>query len=151
LLPPKGVPGSPIQLGVFDDGRAPDDTVFDFLVQTSGIYPFQLIYFEIQGGASCELYSVNLNLATNQLVLVNDPAEATAIKSYRVLRPRITRIVKSGTNANIDWAYGTPPFQLQSATNLNNLVWADVGVTTSNRTTSVAIQPGAAFFRVYGK
>ena len=121
-------------------------------MQKSGVYPFQLIYFESTGGAECELYSVNLaNLVTNQLTLINDPTDGNAVKSYRVLRPHITRIVKSGTNANIDWAYGAPPFQLQIATNLSSLSWSDVGLSTSNRTTSVAIQPGAAFFRVYGK
>ena len=151
-LPPQGTPGSAIQLAVYDDGRAPDDTLCDFLVQSSGVYPFQLIYFESTGGAECEFYSVNLsNLVTNQLTLINDPADSSAIKSYRVLRPHITRIVKSGTNANIDWAYGTPPFQLQSATNLNSLTWSDTGSSTTNRTTTVPIQPGMSFFRVYGK
>jgi hypothetical protein len=150
VLPPQGVPGSTIQLGFFDNGRSASDTLFDFLVQTSGVYPFQLIYFESTGSASCELFSVT-NLVTGGKVLINDPAEANAIKSYRVLKPRITNIVRSGPNAVINWAYGTPPFQVQMVTNLNNLVWTDSGLATSNRTANVPVQSGTGFIRVYGK
>ena len=149
VMPPQGVPGSPIQLAIFDNGRAADDTLFDFLVQKGGIYCFQLIYFESTGQASCELYSVNV--PTGDLALINDPVAANAVKSYRVLKPRITSIARSGPNAVINWAYGTPPFQVQVATNLSNLVWSDSGTTTSNRTANVPIQTGTGFIRVYGK
>jgi len=148
-LPPQGVSGSPIQLGIFDDGRSVDETLFDFLVPASGVYCFQLIYFESTGQASCELYSVNFPTGTK--TLVNDPADVNAIKSYRVLRPHIISIAKSGSNAAIQWTYGTPPFQVQFNTNLNNTVWSDVGAPTPNRTANVPIQPGNGFIRVYGK
>jgi hypothetical protein len=147
--PPPGVPGSPIVLGIFDNGRAADNTFFDFLVPTSGVYPFQLIYFESQGSASCEFFSV-ADLANGDLILIND-TDPRAIKSYRVLKPRLISIVRSGSNAAIEWAYGTPPFQLQLATNLTNQVWNDTGSATSNRTANVPIQPGAGFIRVRGQ
>jgi hypothetical protein len=148
-LAPQGVPGAPIRLGIFDNGRGASDTLFDFLVQTSGVYSFQLIYFENQGSASCELFSVSLPAGTK--TLVNDPATLSAIKSYRVLRPHLTRIARSGSNAVIDWAYGTPPFQLQFKNNLTNAVWTDVGGPTSARTATTPLLPGNGFFRVYGK
>ena len=53
LAPPQGVEGARLTLGAFDGGRAADNTLFDFLVQTSGLYPFQVIYFESTGSASC--------------------------------------------------------------------------------------------------
>jgi hypothetical protein len=147
-LPPQGVAGAPIVLGAFDNGRASANTLFDLLVQTSGIYPVRLIYFENAGDANCELFSSELT--TNVFTLIND-TNAAAIKSYRVLKPRITSIVRSGANAVVNWAYGTPPFQVETTTNLTNPVWAPSGAPTSSRTANVPIQPGAAFIRVYGK
>ena len=91
------------------------------------------------------------NLATGDKVLINDPNDANAIKSYRVLAPRITSIVQSGANAVLEWIYGTPPFQVQFKTSLSNPLWNASGSPTTNRTASVPILPGAGFFRVYGQ
>ena len=147
-LPPKGVAGSPIVLGIFDNGRGADDTLFDFFVQSSGVYPFQLIYFESAGSASCELFSVDLATTTNK-TLINDLTVTGAIKSFIVIPPRITSIVRSGSNVSIDWAYGNPPFQVQFKNNLS-AAWSNSGSPTSNRTALVPIQPGAGFIRVVG-
>jgi len=143
--PPQGVSGTNIVLGVFDGGRGADDTLFDFLVQTRGIYGFKMIYFEGWGDAVCEFYSVDL--ANSQKTLIND-TNANAIASYRVLKPHITSIVKNGSNVVIDWAYGTPPFQVQFKTNLTDTVWNNVGSPTPNRTATVPIQSSTGFFRV---
>jgi hypothetical protein len=149
-LPPQGVSGSSIALGLFDGARGASDTLFDFMVTTSGVYPFQLIYFQDAGSASCEFFSVT-NLATGDKVLINDPNDPNAIKSYRVLAPSITSIVKSGPNAILNWAYGSPPFQVQVKTNLSNPQWDASGLPATNRTASVPILPGAGFFRVSGQ
>jgi hypothetical protein len=146
-LPPKGVPGLPIVLGQFDDGRSAGDTFCDFLVQTNGVYGFQLIYFESGGDASCEFFSVAL--ASGDLTLVNDTNSVTAIKSFRVVPPRITSIARSGSNVSINWAYGNPPFQVQFKNNLS-ATWSNSGSPTSNRSALVPIQPGAGFIRVVG-
>jgi hypothetical protein len=148
VKPPAGISGSPLVVGAFDGDRAPGDTLFDVLVQTPGVYCFNLIYFESTGGAEVEFYSVDL--ATGEKVLVNDAANPNAIKSYSVLRPRITSIVRNGSNVTIDWAYGTPPFQLQFKNDLA-AQWSNIGGTTTNRTASVPIQPGAGFIRLYGQ
>jgi hypothetical protein len=147
-LPPQGVSGSPIALGLFDGGRGAADTLFDFLVTSSGVYPFQVIYFQDTGFSSCEFFSVT-NLATGDKVLINDPNDPNAIKSYRVLAPSITSIVRSGPNAVLNWAYGSPPFQVQVKTNLSSPQWDASGLPTTNRTASVPISLGAGFFRVY--
>jgi hypothetical protein len=146
-LPPKGVSGSPIVLGLFDGSRGASDTLFDFLVQTSGVYGFQLIYFEKTGNANCELFSVNL--ASGNKILINDLSNINAIKSFRVVPPRITGIVRSGSNVSINWAYGNPPFQVQFKAKLTDS-WANSGSPTSNHTALVPIQPGAGFIRVVG-
>jgi len=150
VLPPQGVPGSPIVLGLFDSGRGADNTLFDFQVETSGIYPFRVIHFEGNISASCEFFSVT-NLATGDKVLINDPADGNAIKSYRVLAPRINSAVQNGSNVVIDWAYGTPPFQVQFKSDLSNPIWSNIGSPTANRTANIPIQPGSGFIRVAGQ
>lgn len=149
-LPLQGMPRAPLVLGLFDNGRAAADTVFDVLVPTSGIYPFQLIYFESQGSASCEFFSVT-NLATGDKVLINDLSSADAVRSYRELAPRITGIVPNGSNAVIQWAYGAPPFQVQFKVGLTDPAWSNVGAPTTDRTASVPMQSGAGFIRVSGQ
>ena len=70
-------------LGVFDGGRGPSDTLFDFLAPAAGTYSFRLIYEEGSVGASCEFFSVDT--ATGERILVNDGANPNAIKAYRAL------------------------------------------------------------------
>jgi hypothetical protein len=161
-LPPQGVSGSPIMLGVWNNDRDSANTLFDFLAPTSGIYAFQLIYFQATGDAEFELFSVtNLTTtvyspATNIVtqggaILINDTNYPTAILSYSALAPRITSIGVSGANVVLNWAYGTPPFQVQVKTNLTDAVWNNVEPATPNSTATIPIQPGARFFRVFGQ
>src|ERR1019366_5295398 len=126
------------------NGRGAADTLFDFQVTTSGVYPFQVIYFQDDGFGSCEFFSVT-NLATADKVLINDPADPNAIKTYRALAPRITSVVRNGPNVVISWAYGNPPFQVQFKNDPANPVWNNIGLPTANRTANVPILPGVGF------
>ena len=56
-------------------------SVFDFIVLTNGVYPFRLLYFEGDGLASLELYSINR--ANGQQILVNDLNNGGAIQTFR--------------------------------------------------------------------
>jgi hypothetical protein len=145
--PPQGVSGAPIVLGVFNNGRGADDTLFDVRVATSGVYPFRLVYFQSSGSSECEFFSVT-NMATGDKVLINDSA-GNAVKSFRVLAPRIISIAKSGTNAVVNWAYGTPPYQVQFKTNVTDTVWNNLGAPTTNTTANVPIQSSTKFIRVF--
>ena len=149
-LPPPGVAGSPIVLGLYDAARGAADTLFDVLVTRPGVYPFQVIYFQSDGSSTEEFFSVT-NFATGGKALINDPASSSAIKSYRDLRPHLTRLVRSGSNAVIDWAYGTPPFQLQFKSSLTNTAWSNVGASTTNHTATVPLSSDTGFYRVYGQ
>ena len=84
-------------------------------------------------------------------MLINDTNFPNAINSYRVLAPRITSISQSGTNAVLNWTYGTPPFQVQVKTNLTDAVWKNVLSPTPNSTATIPIQSGSRFFRVFGQ
>jgi hypothetical protein len=149
-LPPQGVSGVPITLGIFDNGRGAADTLFDFLVPTSGIYPFQVIYFQSTHNSEIGFFSVT-NLATGGSILINDTNYPNAIISYRSLAPHFTSIAQSGTNIVLNWAYGAPLFQVQQKTNLTDALWSNIGSPTSNSTAIIPIQPGARFFRVSGQ
>lgn len=148
VVPPQGVAGAPVVLGLFDDGRGAADTLFDFQVQQAGIYIFRVVYFESTGDASEEFFSVDI--VTGDKALVNDPSNPNAIKSYRALAPSITSVSRNGSNLVLDWAYGIPPFQLQSRSDLNG-TWTNLGSPTSNRTASVPISAGNLFIRVVGQ
>jgi hypothetical protein len=67
-------PGHPspfgLTLGQFDGGRGASDTIFDFVVETTGHYPIRLLHWEGQGGASCEWFSVDIE--TGQKILIGD-------------------------------------------------------------------------------
>lgn len=135
---------------MFDGSRGPADTLFDVQVATSGIYPLRVVYFQSSGGSEEEFFSVT-NIATGGAVLINDTNFSNAISSYRVLAPQITNVGLSDANAVLHWAYGTPPFQVQIKTNLNDAVWSNFGSPTPNSTASVPLQPGSRFFRVFGQ
>jgi hypothetical protein len=96
------------ELGVFEGGRGDADSLFSFLVPQAGLYPFRLIWYEGNGGASVEYFTLN---AAGQKVLVNDRAVATAVRSwYKVLpvaaAPIINAPVVSGGNITITWENG---------------------------------------------
>jgi hypothetical protein len=80
-------PGQPspagIVLGQFDGGRGAADTLFDFVVEAEGYYPIRLLYWEGEGGASCEWFSVNL--ATGEKILIGD-TEYYPAAAYRPFR-----------------------------------------------------------------
>jgi hypothetical protein len=148
-LPPAGVSGSPIVLGVFDGPRGEGDTLFDVLVTAPGLYPIQIIYFESDGRSTEEFFSVT-NFTTGDKVLVNDRTHVTAIRSWREVPPRITSIARSGSNVVLNWAYGAPPYQVETKAHLTDPTWTPVGSPTTNLTATVPLSPGTAFFRVYG-
>ena len=58
------------------------------------------------------------------------------------------RITRDGTNARIEWAGGTGPYQLESSSDLE--AWNLIGDPTSDQSAVVPIGPGELFFRVSG-
>ena len=65
--------------GVFNGGRGAADTQFNIAVPTAGLYPVRLLWWEGGGGANLEFFSVKPD---GTRVLINDTADAAAIKSY---------------------------------------------------------------------
>lgn len=86
---------SPV-LGSFETGRGSADTHFTAVVSTSGIYPVRLLWWQGNGGANLEFFSVTAN---GQKVLVNDRDNPDAIKAYSARRGVEPLYVKSVTPA----------------------------------------------------
>lgn len=70
------------ELGGFNGGRGAADTLFSVITEKAGIYPVRLIWYEGSGGANLEFFSVDL--ATGDKILINDRANAKALKAYRI-------------------------------------------------------------------
>lgn len=71
-------------LGQFDGGRGATDTIFTFVLEAPGTYPFRLIWENGNGelpgnGANLEWFTVR----DGQKILVNDTTNPNAVKAYR--------------------------------------------------------------------
>jgi hypothetical protein len=56
-----------------------------------------------------------------------------------------------GTNLLLNWSGGITPYQVQTASDLGNPVWQNVGTPSGATSLSVPATNGAAFYRVYGQ
>lgn len=72
-----------LPLGRFDGGRGSADSLFSFVAETPGVYCFRLLWYEGNGGANLEFFSVDP--ATGEKILINDTANPRAIKAWRQL------------------------------------------------------------------
>jgi hypothetical protein len=73
-----------------------------------------------------------------------------------VVAPQITssitlQISIVGDQISLNWSGGNPPFQVQSATDLGTLSWANIGSPTTNNSLTLPPTNGAAFYRVQGQ
>jgi hypothetical protein len=67
------------------------------------------------------------------------------------IAPVITSIQRQdGTNSNLTWINGLPPFQVQRRTNLTSGDWENVGAETSSQQQTVTAPAPATFYRVRG-
>ncbi len=71
---------SAMLLGEYNGGRGATESLFSFVVQEAGVYPFRLTYENGTGDANIEWYTIQ----GGKRVLVNDSANG-GIKAYRAL------------------------------------------------------------------
>lgn len=69
-----------VMLGHFDGGRGVADTLFSFVVERAGVYPFRTIWEEGGGDSAVEWFVVRPDRTK---VLINDTATPGAPKAYR--------------------------------------------------------------------
>jgi hypothetical protein len=95
---------------------------------------------------------------TNQFsVTVTDPGGLSASASFTIPvtyvppPPVVLQIASQGQQIKLSWSGGTPPFQLQSATNFVVPAWVNIGSLTSNRNATATPSNAASFYRVQGQ
>jgi Ig-like domain-containing protein/Big-like domain-containing protein len=127
VTPAKGVgdANNSIVLGSFSGGRAPADSMFDFLVPEDGLYPFRLIWNEYQGGATCEWWIQSL--ADNSFIGVNGD---DTIKAF--LPPAVPAIaVTRGTgDITLSWTDPDGAYRLQQSSSLSTPSWSNLSGAT---------------------
>lgn len=68
------------RVGLFSGGRGSADSIFTFVVEQAGIYPARLAWWEGNGGANVEWFTIT---PTGERILVNDRSNPNAVKAYR--------------------------------------------------------------------
>jgi hypothetical protein len=132
-----------LTLGLFGGGRDNGTpSQFDFIVQTNGLYPMQLIYFQGQFGGSIEFYSVNRTNGTS--TLINDQTSPNSIRAFLLgIVPIPLAVQKVGGNVVLSWS--NPSFNLQASPAVNS-GYTNVPGATSPYTNSIT--GPASFFRL---
>lgn len=75
-------------LGFFNAGRGAADTVFNFAVEKAGVYLFRLLWFEGNGGANLEWFTVNPD-GSRALVNGTQTGSLRAFRTRTVPEPEI--------------------------------------------------------------
>ncbi len=101
------------------------NSTFDFVVESSGLYPVRCLWYENTGGTTFQMYSVDL-ANTNSLTLVNDPANPAGVVKV--------------------WL----PYGLLASASLNGPFTGAVGhaINTATKTITVPRSGDAQFYRV---
>lgn len=145
------------QAGIRSPGGGTAEATFDVLAETSGIYAFRLLFWEGNGGADVEWYSVDPE--SNAKVLINAAGGIAAYQSRTgdgtdVPTPSSVRLSAARDEGGLilSWPKTSPVFVLESATVLGGTGWTPVpglvidnGNTLSQRAT---IGSGTSFFRL---
>jgi hypothetical protein len=120
--PTFGVADASLVLGQYEGGRGDGlpggETIFDFAVETNGVYPMRLIYYEGNGDARIEFYSIDPE--TQIRTLIND-AGPGAVNAFTSRKTQVYVPTVSITSPAKGTSYPTGP--------TNVVVSADASVT----------------------
>jgi len=89
------------------------------------------------------VYTLMLSAADNVHAVAYDAVIITVTNAISL------SISPNGTNANLNWLGGLPPFVVESATTLSSGLWSGM-ITTSSRTATAPMTNAKTFFRVRG-
>lgn len=139
-------------VGEFEGGRS--DAVpseFEFIVQSPGLYPFRLLYYEGEFGANCELYSINRT--NGEAILLNDPSNPNAVKVFRDVGIVLFDPARTGNTASFKFV--TQPGRthiVEFKTALTNATWLPLQTIAGNGAVTNVTDPTATnasrFYRV---
>ncbi len=145
------------QFGIRSPGGSTVEATFDVANESAGVFAFRLIYFEGNGGADIEWYSVNPE--TGARTLLNDTGGIQAYQSRdgdgtEDLTPPPVQLTaqRSGASIVLTWPKTTPAYRLESTPALVPPAWAAVPGTPTDSGSSlsqtVPSSSGVAYFRL---
>ncbi len=112
----------------------PGNVTFD-----NGSHPDATASFSAPG-----IYTLILSASNGVHAVAYDAAVVTVTQGL------VVAISRSGTNLNLTWTGGTPPFEVERSDSLPAAAWSGV-LTTSGYSASVPVSTGKAFYRVRKK
>lgn len=136
-------------LASVNGGRRASDTIFDFVAEADGYYPFRLVWWEGTGDSSCEWFSVDLE--TGLKTLINDPTSPyQAYRSARTVRAHLTKLSPSPGSVLVsplsdvmaEINHGTLEFEPRSVTLGLNGVGVAIGRLEENARSTVVKRAG---------
>lgn len=141
-------------LGRFDGGRGSTDTTFVFVAPADGLYSFRLLWYEGNGDANLEFFSIDP--ATGAKILINDRSNPAAIKAYRQITAPTRSYISSvspgigannvdvASNIEITFTNGGIPVNTSSVqVRLNGQVVPITSTTLAGNTVKVVADPAS--------
>ena len=128
-----------------------DPSTFNFVVQTNGLYPMRLLYWQGQDGGSLEFYSIDR--LTGAATLINDPANPSAIKAYPALKTTLTHVGHSGQTTTFNFqTEGCRTHFVQYKNSLTDAQWQSLTTIMGDGTVATVTDSTASgnsrFYRV---
>jgi hypothetical protein len=110
----------------------------------------------IAANGNCNGTPFSPDVGTNVFVVrVSDPGGLSSTATMNLSVDPAAAIVASamlqGTDLNLTWSGGIPPFQVQQTTNFANPIWQNIGSPVSLHTLTIPATNEATFFRIGGQ
>ncbi len=145
--------GATNQYGIRSPGGSTTETAFDVLAPKAGVYAFRLVYWEGDGGADVEWYTINP--ATGERVLVNADGGVEAYQSRTgdgtdegsATAPALA-IRRDGGNVVLTWPADAEGFQVQTSPTLSPASWTVVAGSGGTPSFTITIGAGTSFYRL---
>ena len=129
-----------IVAGEFNGGRGAADSTFNIAAEADGLYPVRLLWYEGDGGANVEFFSVSKSGAK---ILINDPDNADAIKAYRTAdsAPYISRVAPAGgeLSQTIEFDFTNGDLSVNKSSVAMKLNGEDASVTTKSTDDGISV------------
>lgn len=119
-----------IVLGRFDGGRGASDTLFDIMVAEAGLYPIRVLWYQGNGGANLEFFSIK---SDGTRVLINDIASGTRTGDAASIRAYRSTVTPLQLSAVVDLLQPTPNAQNVATNSVLRVQLGDSATATVNQ------------------
>ena len=84
-------------IGEYNGGRGSEDSIFYIYVEHTGLYPYRVLWYEGEGGANIEIFSI----VNGEKILINDLKNENSIKAYTVKGVKFKEVASERDYINI--------------------------------------------------